>query len=480
MLIVSFNILYPSPSGPPDNGDFSRIFASFSSGPLGHAFWPSPENQEAYQKRFYNFYHRFWRHDQGKEGFAQLSTSHLFFWPGWFLNLTPGTFDLAWNGFLLTVLAGCVVYFSLKNVGRGPAVFSLGVLAFIFADANISGYLNSFYQESGAYLSFLFLVCTLHVFWIRRNLPSLLIIFALSLILAGTKIAYTLSVLPAILPLLAGVTLLAPKNLYLRRYIISVAILLLLAASILLITLLSTTSGDLRRACCYHFIFTGALPLLSPDAGKNYLHKLRLDPGLISLAGKNAFQADSQFHKVCSALTPQLHIKSAARLALDYPSTFFEMIWFSFSTAGIYPRLQYPSLSDPPRVRFRFQWRFWSRLHNRFLNGTAYYAVVLFLTSILGTLIWRRKDSGWSLFYFLAAAGFFPASVLQVVISVLGNGPADIFKHQFFANLLLDAAFIFVVCGLTSTVITFWKERKAGVKDIRPKERCTDVRIPNP
>jgi hypothetical protein len=67
-----------------------------------------------------------------------------------------------------------------------------------------------------------------------------------------------------------------------------------------------------------------------------------------------------------------------------------------------------------------------------------------------------------------------------VVISVLGNDPADILKHQYFANLLLDAAFIFVVCGLTSTVITFWKERKASVKDIRPKERCTDVRIPNP
>jgi hypothetical protein len=445
--------LYPSPSGPPDNGDFSRIFASFSSGPLEFDFWPSPENQEVYQKRFYNFYHRFWRHDQGKEGFAQLSTSHLFFWPGRFLNLTPGTFDLAWNGFLLALLGGYVLYISLKSVGSYQAVFPLGVLALIFADANIIGYLNSFYQESGAFLSFIFLVCALHVFWVRRNLPCLVIIFVLSLILAATKVAYTLSVLPAIIPILVGVILFTPKSLYLRRYIIS-AVLLLIFASFLFVKFLSVSPGNERRANCYHFIFTGALPLLSPDAGKNYLHKLRLDPGLISLAGKNAFQSDSQFPKVCSALTPQLHIKSAARLALDYPSTFFEMIWFSFSTAGIYPRLQYPSLSDPPRVRFRFQWRFWSRLHNRFLNGTAYYAIGLFLTSILGTLIWRRKDSGWSLFYFLAAAGFFPASVLQVVISVLGNGPADIFKHQYFANLLLDAAFIFVVWGLAMTVWT--------------------------
>ncbi len=40
VVVVSFNLLYPSPSGPADNGDFARIFGSFSSGPLGHDFWP--------------------------------------------------------------------------------------------------------------------------------------------------------------------------------------------------------------------------------------------------------------------------------------------------------------------------------------------------------------------------------------------------------------------------------------------------------
>jgi hypothetical protein len=457
--IVSFNLLYPSPTGPPDNGDFNRIFASFSSGPVGHDFWPSLENQDAFQKRFHNFYHRFWRHDEGKKGDVHFSSSRLFFWPGRLLSLTSGIFDLAWNGLLLTLLAGCVLYFSLKNVDGTLAVFSLGVLAFIFADANIAGYLNSFYEESGAFLSFFFLVCVLHVFWIRRNLPSLVIIFVLSLILAGTKMAYTLSVLPAILPILAGVILFTPKSFYLRRCAISVVVLLLLASP-LPIKFLALTSSWYETQACYHFIFSGVTPVLSPNEGKAFLHEIGLDPSLISLRGKNAYEPDSQSRTepLRSALTTRLHLKAAARLIFHHPAAFLEMTRFSFSKAGFYPRLLYPSLSAPPEITFRFRWCLWSRLHDRFLNGIPYYGTVLFLILILGTLVWKQKDSGWSLFYLLAAIGLFPASLLQVIISVIGGGPLDIVKHQYFANLLLDVAFVFALCGLIVTVLSIWKK----------------------
>jgi len=74
-----------------------------------------------------------------------------------------------------------------------------------------------------------------------------------------------------------------------------------------------------------------------------------------------------------------------------------------------------------------------------------------FLTLILGTVIWILKDSGWALFYVLAGGGFFAGSVFQVLISVVGNGPCDIVKHQYFSNLLLDAALVFVAGGLAVT-----------------------------
>jgi hypothetical protein len=257
------------------------------------------------------------------------------------------------------------------------------------------------------------------------------------------------------------VILFTPKSLYLRRYIIS-AVLLLLFASVLFVKFLSLTPGNERRANCYHFIFSGAIPLLSPDTGKNFLYELGLDPSLVRLGGKDAYQPDSEFETepLRLALTTRFHLKAVVQLAFYHPAVFLEMVKFGFSKAGFYPRLQYPSLSDLPEIAFRFRWCLWSRLHDRFLHGIPYYTTVLFLTLILGTLAWKRKDSGWPLFYLLAATGFFLASFLQVFISVAGNGPADIVKHLYFANLLLDAAFVFIVYGLTLTLVTLWKERE--------------------
>ena len=171
--ITSLNLLYPIPTGPPDNGDFNRIFSSFSSGPLGFDFWPATENQKVYQQRFYNFYHRFWRHDEGKKEFAHFSSSSLFFLPGRCLNLTPGIFDLAWNTFFLILLGGGVLYLCLEKIHESMAIFSMGALALLFADVNIAGYLNSFYQESGTFLSFLLWIWFLHVFFAHRSLLSL-------------------------------------------------------------------------------------------------------------------------------------------------------------------------------------------------------------------------------------------------------------------------------------------------------------------
>ena len=459
--ITSFNLLYPIPTGPPDNGDFNRIFSSFSSGPLGLDFWPATENQEVYQQRFYNFYHRFWRNDEGKKEFAHFSSSSLFFWPGRCLNLTPGVFDLAWNTFLLILLGGGMLYLCLKKIHESTAIFSMGALALLFADVNIAGYLNSFYQESGTFLFFLLWVWFLHVFFTHRSLLSLGITCVLSLVLAGTKAVFIPSVLWALFFLLTGISLFSRGNGRWRRYTIIIAGPILLAA-IVLAQAMVVTPGNERQANCYMFIFGGALPQLSPSEGRDYLRKLGLDSSLISLSGKDAYLADSQLNRLYKKLTPRLHFTAIKQLVLDYPGAFFELIRFGFSRAGFYPRLNYPSLGEGQGPKFSFRWDFWSRFHFRFLHGAPYFAFVLFLIAILSVLVWIRKDSGWPFFYLLVAGSFFPASILQILISVLGNGPFDIFKHHYFGNLLLDAALITALCGLAEIGITLWEKRKAG------------------
>ncbi len=360
----------------------------------------------------------------------------------------------------MTLLAGAVFYLVVRHLKETSAVFPLGVLALVFADANIAGYLNSFYEESGCFLSFFCLICILHVFWARRHVFYLLSVLALSLILAGTKISYTLSVLPAFLPSLAGVMVCPPKSSGLRRYVV-IAIALLLLASFLFMNFLWVTSWSERRENCYHFVFAGVLPLLSTAEGKDFLSKLGLDPALIRLKGKNAYQPDSEFgsEPVRSGLTKRLHLKAAFHLAIYYPTGFFKMIQFGFVRAGFYPRLQYISLSEPSGVTSSFRWCLWSKLHAHFFHGTLYYGAVLCLVLILVTLVWKLKDVGWPLFHLLAAIGFFPASVLQVIICIVGDGPIDTVKHLYFANLLLDAAFVFAFCGLIVTGITLRKKR---------------------
>jgi hypothetical protein len=236
-----------------------------------------------------------------------------------------------------------------------------------------------------------------------------------------------------------------------------IATILLFFGSILFMKFLWVTSGSERRDNCYHFIFTGVIPLLSTAEGKDFLSGLGLDPALIHLKGKNAYQSDSEFESepVRSGLTKRFHLKAAFHLAIYYPTSFLKLIQFGFSRAGFYPRLQYPSLSDPSEVTSPFRWCLWSQLHGRFFNGIPYYVVSLCLILILGTLVWKRKDSGWPLFYLLAAIGFFSASLLQVIISVVGDGQVDTVKHLYFANLLLDAAFVFTLCVLIITGITF-------------------------
>jgi hypothetical protein len=456
---VSLSLLYPFPTGPPDNGDFARIFASFSSGPVGLDFRPTPQNQEAYQKRFFNFYHRFWQLNNGRPGFAQtVSSSHPLFWPGRFCNLTPGIFDLAWNTFLLVFITGCILFVSLRNTAGYSSFFSVTAVTVIFADVNIVGYVNSFYQESGALLSFIVLIYSLHNLWIRRTAVSLAMVCASALMLIGSKVAYSSSVLPAVFPLWVGVALCTERNRRLRPYVIA-AVLLLSFGSMLFIKHLVAVTLDERRANCYHFIFAGVIRFLPPDSSKNYLEEIGLDPSLVSLKGKSAYDPDGRFEMLSSALNTRLHVKALTRLAFHYPETFIEMMKFGLSTLGYYPPLLFPSFSDPHGIKPRFRWSLWSKLHNYFLNGIFYFTLVLGLTLVLMIYVWKEKYFEWPLFYLLTAVGFLLACFIQVVNSIMGDGPPAIVKHNFFANLLLDSALVFTFCGLIVTGITLWGKK---------------------
>jgi len=366
-------------------------------------------------------------------------------------------FDLAWNSFLVVLITGLFLYFCLKKVNDLYAALSLGIFAILMADVNIAGYLNSFYQESGTFFSFLLLVFALHVFYVRRTLISLSVVTVLALILAATKVVFIPSVLIAVPSILIGTLFLCGGDAQIRRITI-IGVSLMFLASFFLARAMISTPGNERQANCYHFIFAAAVPRLDPAQGRNYLHELGLDPSLIALSGKDAYQADSQMEKLRPVLTTQLQAKAIAILAFYHPGAFFQSIRLSFSEAGFYPCLCNPPLRVSPTAKTPFKWDAWSRLHCSLFHGSFYFVMVFAVMGFLGALVKTQKVSGWPLFHLILAASFLPAALLQIFISVLGNGPFDIEKHQYLANLLLDAAFVFSLTGLVKLAIALRKK----------------------
>lgn len=463
--ISLFNILYPEPSGPADNGDFNRTFARFSNGPLGHEYWPDLSDQERYQKRFFNYYHRFWRLGTEHRRATHYSSSHLVYLPGRLLNPVPGLYDLAWNSLLVLLLVGWTLFHALKRLMGTSATWSAGLLVIILADANIIGYINSFYQESGALVFFALLVVMLYLFWVHHDFLSLTAVVAMSLLLTATKTPFAFSVPIITLPVLVAVGLRQKRGVELRRYLLlgSLAIVL---GSICLMICFSKTPGNERRANCYHFIFYGVLPRISEGEGKAFLLRLGLDESLVRLSGKSAYAGDSELETpiLKETLTKDLHVKALVHSIVYHPKAFFDLVSLSFEKTGRYPTLLYLSETALSRAVPLHRLDYWSQLHNRYFRGTSLY--LLTLAAGLGLLISGFATKGLSavLPHLLLTGGCFFGSIMQTLIAVIGNGPADLVKHLYFANLLLDTAFVSTVGALVfmvfekgkATVATRW------------------------
>ncbi len=210
LLVVS--LCYPSPQGPGDNGDFGRLFGSFSTGPVGLEHWP-PSTDPSWQARFFSFHHRFWRRDGGLPGGPWRSSSQVLYAPGLLLPLTGRqSYDLTLNTLYLILIASGALWLTLRALGRGIPFVSLGAVALLMADAGVASYLSSFFAESGAWLFLLLLFCSLHLYWQAPSAGRLGLVLACDGLLAATKLAYAPSAALLVAPVLGGALLLRPRS----------------------------------------------------------------------------------------------------------------------------------------------------------------------------------------------------------------------------------------------------------------------------
>lgn len=443
---VSLNIFYPVTKGPRDNGDFTRIFAAFSSGPVGLPFWPTVDDPSYYQ-RFFHFYHRYWRFDGAVQGADRPSTSALVSLPGRLLRLgSPSRFDLAANAFYLTIVLSAALFTALVSLRDATPFVALAAFSLLASDANVSGYLNSFYQESGAFVFFLLYLFGLYAFWQRRQISTFLLATGFCILLGGTKVAYTPAAFFLLIPLFIG---LGGRSFASKSDRIILAGTAVSAFVAICVALWMLPDPDVTKPAAYHFVFTAALPVLPPGEQSLYLQSLGLDPSYVTDVGKGAWDYGSHFANpdLNQLLGLQLHARAVGRLAIDHPLSILRLVAQALSLSGTYPQLTYGDVAtgEGPIAAV---WAVWSTIHNTILNGWLLYGAALACSGLVVSRALRHPSNDWLLFFALTSACFCSASILEAVVSMFGNGVADIFKHNFLATLLADSALTSGLAGI--------------------------------
>jgi len=448
------NLLHPEPRGPHDNGDFKRIFGAFSSGPGDLPLWPEDTTSDAFQRRFW-YFQRYWRLDGGVAGVTLPSTSNLLFLPARVLRAgqPDGHFDLTRNGAYLTLALAVALAASLALLRDAAPFVALSLFALVASDANVGGYLSSFYQESGALAYLLLYVCALHVFWQRRTRAALLAAVTACVLLAATRFAYVPTVALLIAPVLAGIATARWSAARKQRLaaLTAAAIAITIAGSLLLLA-----DRTISRAAAYTFVFTTALPSLTPAERTAYVAALGLDPADVAESGKGAFEPGARFAdpRLEARLGTPLLARAIVRLAVDHPAVALDLLRRAGGSVGAYPPLMYASDASRPPGTTRSTWEGWSALHRVFLQGWLLQAAALVLCVLLGWTLLRRPTDGWPLFFWVVATSFLAGSALQALVSTFGNGMVDVERHNFLATMLLDVTLITAGTGL-------WLQRRA-------------------
>lgn len=463
--LLLLNLLYPEPKGPYDNGDFKRIFATFASGPDALEFWPPDTHGTAFHQRF-SYFHRYWRIDGGIAGAALPSTSNLLFLPGRVLHAgrSARLFDLTANAAGLCLLLGAALFATLATLRQAVPFVALSAFALLMSDANVSGYLSSFYQESGAFVYLLLYTCALYAFWQRRTRSTLVLAVVTCMLLGATRFAYVPTACVLIAPVLAAIATSRWDRTRKRRLaaLTAAAILATIGSSLWLLA-----DRTVSQAAAYIFVFTTALPSLSPAERAPYLASLGVDPEYASETGKGAFDRDARAFsdvRLNERLGTPLLARALVRLAIDHPATVLHLVGQAGAHAGTYPPLMYRSDRAAPPGPTWAPWSGWSAFHDALLRGWLLYGTVLLLSALLGASLRRQPTDGWPLFFCVVAASFLAGSVVQAAISMFGNGLVDAERHNFLATMLLDGALIAAVAGL-------WQRRRARTP-VRAFDAC--------
>lgn len=443
-----WNLCYPQAQGLSDQGDFVRIFASFSSGPASLAFWPAPDDPTS-RLRFFHFYLRKWRLDGGVAPWPDATTSVLLYFPERLIRVADDAFfDLCRSTAYDAALLALLLFVCLRGISAAAPFLCLAFAALVLSDLRVGWMLNSFYEESGVY--FFLLACFATILaWLDRPSAVRWLGCVISLgLLSGTKLV----VVPSAVAIALGVIAwrLVRWGISLREAVVPGLVLLaaVLVPPIFQMEVLPAIESDVA----FNFIFQGALPALPPERRAEYLAEIGLAEQSQILLGMHAY--DGRGGEVLAAVKPKmgnaLHREAIAALWKISPWSAVRLLRQALARSGDYDLVadggyKTRELGGPAREAISFV--AWSELRRRWLGGEGAYAALIASWLVLCGAAVRQRALRWSAAFATVGGGFLLASLVQLPIAIFGNGTLDLTKHLYPANLCFDFALFATIAG---------------------------------
>ncbi|GGA19885.1 hypothetical protein [Paenibacillus physcomitrellae] len=448
--------------GVADNGDFMRIMSS-----IGLNYYDAAES---YEDRFFGFAHQYFAYDAFFRGFypsSQLLVVAVARLIGAVFH--PAAFDIRVLGLLyglLLLAATWVIVRSGKFGSRLLAVILALCLLVVFYDIGYLAYFNSLFGEPISLVSML-LSIGLGLWLAQQKQPSrklLWLFFIAAFVLTTSKLQNA--------PVGIAYALIGLRFMKLRDDFSWRRLTLWLSASLCVISIVLyvTAPKELKHINLYQTVFFGVLNG-SPDV-KGDLKELGLPERLEVLAGTNYFQAGTAIKQDDPSLKDDFYSRvshgDVLLFYLKHPARFVSKMEFAaengMSIRPYYLGNYLKSENKPPRA-LDFTYSTWSEFKNKHVPHTLWFIVLVYVLYYGVALFeyFRYYDTASrirnELLMLVGLVGLF-----SFLVPILGDGQADMAKHQFMFNVCFDMMLVTAVAWIVYQLVNLrvWGRRKAG------------------
>ncbi|UZQ86528.1 DUF6273 domain-containing protein [Thermoclostridium stercorarium] len=362
-------------------------------------------------------------------------------------------FDIAALSTVFLLLHAVSVTLIYKALKTGKTAYDLFILLFLLTVFYNMGYIlyyNSLFGESATLAGFLmwFSVLLNMVHNNEVKYPALILYFTSGIIFAGAKVAnIPLGFLIAVFSIYFLFIAKTPG----KRIFVLLGICLTVSASA---SFYREIPEWMAKPNNYHSIFYGILK--GSDTPEEELQKLGIDTKYAVLANTTVYDDLDGFDVFGEEFQKEVHDKvGPLEVSLYYlrnPGRMFEKLKLSAESSVFIrpPYLGNYSIEDDTEiVKFVKRNSIWEWIRKQF-NGYAFGAVTsVFLLYFSVTLyqfyLLKKKKGNRSAGFILMKFTLMIFAGSQWIFPVIGNGEADLIKHMFLFNLLLDTMIVLLV-----------------------------------